>query len=136
MGKDLLKVSYSLALLPFLIISLILLYLVASLLLIKESILVIIVLLYFLQLMLWSVLVLMFFLKVEVGIQFIGVTGVQTCAFFFSSRRRHTRYWRDWSSDVCSSDLSRIITTLRSLTRTPTTLTTCTDVSSTVTESG
>src|SRR3712207_446162 len=26
--------------------------------------------------------------------------------FFFSSRRRHTRYWRDWSSDVCSSDLS------------------------------
>src|SRR5258707_13813890 len=26
-------------------------------------------------------------------------------AFFFSSRRRHTRYWRDWSSDVCSSDL-------------------------------
>src|SRR5438445_894512 len=27
--------------------------------------------------------------------------------FFFSSRRRHTRYWRDWSSDVCSSDLSR-----------------------------
>src|SRR5438445_1690942 len=27
--------------------------------------------------------------------------------FFFSSRRRHTRYWRDWSSDVCSSDLRR-----------------------------
>src|SRR3712207_3024958 len=26
---------------------------------------------------------------------------------FFSSRRRHTRYWRDWSSDVCSSDLDR-----------------------------
>src|SRR3712207_7101774 len=26
---------------------------------------------------------------------------------FFSSRRRHTRYWRDWSSDVCSSDLNR-----------------------------
>src|SRR3712207_9107785 len=25
--------------------------------------------------------------------------------FVFSSRRRHTRYWRDWSSDVCSSDL-------------------------------
>src|SRR3712207_530812 len=24
---------------------------------------------------------------------------------FFSSRRRHTRYWRDWSSSVCSSDL-------------------------------
>src|SRR5258707_7429176 len=27
-------------------------------------------------------------------------------ALFFSSRRRHTRYWRDWSSDVCSSDLT------------------------------
>src|SRR5260221_2967461 len=32
-------------------------------------------------------------------------TGVQTCAFFFSSRRRHTRSLCDWSSDVCSSDL-------------------------------
>src|SRR5215217_9457072 len=28
--------------------------------------------------------------------------------FFFSSRRRHTRYWRDWSSDVCSSDLRQV----------------------------
>src|SRR5436309_4700122 len=28
--------------------------------------------------------------------------------FFFSSRRRHTRFSRDWSSDVCSSDLDRI----------------------------
>src|SRR5215510_16117363 len=27
--------------------------------------------------------------------------------FFFSSRRRHTRWPRDWSSDVCSSDLHR-----------------------------
>src|SRR2546429_3788815 len=27
--------------------------------------------------------------------------------FFFSSRRRHTRCSRDWSSDVCSSDLNR-----------------------------
>src|SRR5439155_8686649 len=27
------------------------------------------------------------------------------CIFFFSSRRRHTRWPRDWSSDVCSSDL-------------------------------
>src|SRR3712207_6731167 len=34
--------------------------------------------------------------------------------FFFSSRRRHTRYWRDWSSDVCSSDLP--IGTFRALT--------------------
>src|SRR5437867_10592616 len=28
------------------------------------------------------------------------------CFFFFSSRRRHTRSYGDWSSDVCSSDLS------------------------------
>src|SRR5207253_6951017 len=28
------------------------------------------------------------------------------CNFFFSSRRRHTRWPRDWSSDVCSSDLA------------------------------
>src|SRR5260370_29318275 len=27
------------------------------------------------------------------------------CFFFFSSRRRHTRFKCDWSSDVCSSDL-------------------------------
>src|SRR5207253_4363847 len=35
--------------------------------------------------------------------------GVGSCRgmvfFFFSSRRRHTRWPRDWSSDVCSSDL-------------------------------
>src|SRR2546426_7746312 len=29
------------------------------------------------------------------------------CFFFFSSRRRHTRLQGDWSSDVCSSDLSK-----------------------------
>src|SRR5690606_40530527 len=28
-----------------------------------------------------------------------------SCIFFLSSRRRHTRFSRDWSSDVCSSDL-------------------------------
>src|SRR6266487_2508694 len=28
------------------------------------------------------------------------------CYFFFSSRRRHTRWTGDWSSDVCSSDLT------------------------------
>src|SRR5256886_12151865 len=28
--------------------------------------------------------------------------------FFFSSRRRHTRFDCDWSSDVCSSDLGRL----------------------------
>src|SRR5690349_24745617 len=30
-------------------------------------------------------------------------------SFFFSSRRRHTRSLRDWSSDVCSSDLCQDI---------------------------
>src|SRR3712207_2135414 len=34
-----------------------------------------------------------------------GVWEYELFVFFFSSRRRHTRYWRDWSSDVCSSDL-------------------------------
>src|SRR5699024_11825608 len=35
-----------------------------------------------------------------------GVGGLLVCGdFFFSSRRRHTRSKRDWSSDVCSSDL-------------------------------
>src|SRR5204862_1082266 len=33
------------------------------------------------------------------------LTVVAFCFFFFSSRRRHTRSLRDWSSDVCSSDL-------------------------------
>src|SRR2546430_6663364 len=32
-------------------------------------------------------------------------TSGQSCFFFFSSRRRHTRFDCDWSSDVCSSDL-------------------------------
>src|SRR6266702_6578844 len=31
---------------------------------------------------------------------------VNECVFFISSRRRHTRWPRDWSSDVCSSDLN------------------------------
>src|SRR5690625_6770434 len=35
-----------------------------------------------------------------------GYYKIQYC-FFFSSRRRHTRWPRDWSSDVCSSDLSK-----------------------------
>src|SRR5690625_1537925 len=30
-------------------------------------------------------------------------------SFFFSSRRRHTRWPRDWSSDVCSSDLVGLV---------------------------
>src|SRR5256885_3509406 len=33
-------------------------------------------------------------------------------AFFFSSRRRHTRLQGDWSSDVCSSDLPRAVLAL------------------------
>src|SRR5271166_2639201 len=33
---------------------------------------------------------------------------VQIRCFFFSSRRRHTRWPRDWSSDVCSSDLHEV----------------------------
>src|SRR6266481_6396117 len=31
--------------------------------------------------------------------------GMQIACFFFSSRRRHTRWNCDWNSDVCSSDL-------------------------------
>src|SRR3712207_2446623 len=31
--------------------------------------------------------------------------GRRWICYIFSSRRRHTKYWRDWSSDVCSSDL-------------------------------
>src|SRR3712207_8501057 len=46
----------------------------------------------------------MFFL---ISIIFIDVLIYMFFFFFFSSRRRHTRYWRDWSSDVCSSDLQR-----------------------------
>src|SRR5207249_7982130 len=36
----------------------------------------------------------------------VGLVGIVLWSlFFFSSRRRHTRSKRDWSSDVCSSDL-------------------------------
>src|SRR3989454_11684796 len=34
---------------------------------------------------------------------------MSVCFFFFSSRRRHTRLQGDWSSDVCSSDLVRVV---------------------------
>src|SRR2546427_6508799 len=46
------------------------------------------------------------------GLQFFTVTRFYRCFylilffFFFSSRRRHTRFDCDWSSDVCSSDLT------------------------------
>src|SRR2546429_5129279 len=42
-------------------------------------------------------------LNAKGAVNFFDVSGV----FFFSSRRRHTRCSRDWSSDVCSSDLTR-----------------------------
>src|SRR5206468_10118678 len=35
-------------------------------------------------------------------------SGLLLIPFFFSSRRRHTRSDRDWSSDVCSSDLAAV----------------------------
>src|SRR5439155_5032961 len=35
----------------------------------------------------------------------VGPCAVSDASFFFTSRRRHTRWPRDWSSDVCSSDL-------------------------------
>src|SRR5699024_11786649 len=35
----------------------------------------------------------------------LSATSSLSVVFFFSSRRRHTRSKRDWSSDVCSSDL-------------------------------
>src|SRR5687768_17647277 len=47
-------------------------------------------------------------------VMFLGFTVKKVLVlllfFFFSSRRRHTRCSRDWSSDVCSSDL-RIVGT-------------------------
>src|SRR5947209_3411731 len=36
----------------------------------------------------------------------VGKECRSRCLLSHSSRRRHTRYWRDWSSDVCSSDLN------------------------------
>src|SRR5260370_31442411 len=40
------------------------------------------------------------------GVYLLGFTVFSlACYFFFSSRRRHTRFKCDWSSDVCSSDL-------------------------------
>src|SRR6266511_141877 len=39
---------------------------------------------------------------------FITSQAIKIFFFFFSSRRRHTRFSRDWSSDVCSSDLAPV----------------------------
>src|SRR2546430_6340969 len=41
----------------------------------------------------------------EVDHERVGIDRHTERAFFFSSRRRHTRFDCDWSSDVCSSDL-------------------------------
>src|SRR5262249_57271832 len=38
-----------------------------------------------------------------------GCSSRVSVCFFFSSRRRHTRLVSDWSSDVCSSDLGRLV---------------------------
>src|SRR2546426_8957454 len=47
-----------------------------------------------------------FFLTLTLSL-YILVRFLLCFFFFFSSRRRHTRLQGDWSSDVCSSDLSR-----------------------------
>src|SRR5699024_11261529 len=44
---------------------------------------------------------------VSVGVLYLF--SLTSFCFFFSSRRRHTRSKRDWSSDVCSSDLYCVI---------------------------
>src|SRR5690606_40542859 len=44
------------------------------------------------------------------SINCLDTTKCKVINFFFSSRRRHTRFSRDWSSDVCSSDLGTIKT--------------------------
>src|SRR2546430_4789737 len=40
---------------------------------------------------------------------YVRISGAHSVFFFFSSRRRHTRFDCDWSSDVCSSDLPHIL---------------------------
>src|SRR5439155_5319734 len=46
----------------------------------------------------------------------LGLRWLFLVCFFFSSRRRHTRWPRDWSSDVCSSDLPQVMLDLSSIT--------------------
>src|SRR5438270_8487992 len=42
------------------------------------------------------------------GLVYFSISSLRaSLIFFFSSRRRHTRFDCDWSSDVCSSDLSQ-----------------------------
>src|SRR5437870_7373196 len=47
--------------------------------------------------------------------RFSGCCVLPYFFFFFSSRRRHTRWPRDWSSDVCSSDLPLRIERIQAL---------------------
>src|SRR5206468_7016046 len=47
------------------------------------------------------------------GFDHMMVSCLVSLFFFFSSRRRHTRSDRDWSSDVCSSDLDAVEATQR-----------------------
>src|SRR5690606_39632466 len=46
-------------------------------------------------------------------------SSIVALLFFFSSRRRHTRFSRDWSSDVCSSDLNARLESLHVLVANP-----------------
>src|SRR5437762_7242048 len=51
--------------------------------------------------------------RARIGPQYFQVSASvrqEVLPFFFSSRRRHTRYIGDWSSDVCSSDLRQLVT--------------------------
>src|SRR2546429_601033 len=51
---------------------------------------------------------LIFLSPISITPAFISQNRTNFYFFFFSSRRRHTRCSRDWSSDVCSSDLAKI----------------------------
>src|SRR2546430_7660321 len=48
-------------------------------------------------------------IDVDVVMHHVTVMMKSVDLFFFSSRRRHTRFDCDWSSDVCSSDLCQIV---------------------------
>src|SRR2546430_5805082 len=52
-------------------------------------------------------------LILDVGVVFHLLDLLHMIFFFFSSRRRHTRFDCDWSSDVCSSDLLAVVPVLR-----------------------
>src|SRR5207245_3632256 len=49
----------------------------------------------------------------------LPLTSTTSRRVFFSSRRRHTRSYRDWSSDVCSSDLKTIGISVESIKSSP-----------------